>query len=108
MVHVNTEHDLAPIVPICEEIKKKPAADYDPCRFQLNVFEMASGVVSHKNVTKVVGCIYVQLGSLNDSMSMVSGVRCQAEHRGFRNRVGHDSTERVAGRGRRKQKIARF
>ena len=75
MVHVNTEHDLAPIVPICEEIKKKPAADYDPCRFQLNVFEMASGVVSHKNVTKVVGCIYVQLGSLNDSMSMVSGVR---------------------------------
>jgi hypothetical protein len=32
-----------------------------------------TSVVSNKNVTKVVGCIKVQMGSLNDSMSMVSG-----------------------------------
>ena len=35
---------------------------------------------AHKNATKVMGCIYVQLGSLNDSPSMVSGVSPEAEY----------------------------
>jgi hypothetical protein len=55
--------------------KRLHADSMKPFLFKaLGFFEIASSVVSHKNVTKVVGC---QLGSLNDSMSMVSGVRCQ-------------------------------
>jgi hypothetical protein len=38
---------------------------------------MASSVMSHKNVTKVVRYILVQLSSLNNTMSMVSGVSVQ-------------------------------
>jgi hypothetical protein len=34
-------------------------------------------VMSHKNVTKVVWYILVQLSSLNNTMSMVSGVSVQ-------------------------------
>ena len=34
-------------------------------------------VMSHKNVTKVVRYILVQLSSLNNTMSMVSGVSVQ-------------------------------
>ncbi len=56
------------------------------CRFDPDL----PSVVSHKNVTKVVQYILVQLSSLNNTMSMVSGVSVQvsgamkiqrAEHR---------------------------
>jgi hypothetical protein len=36
-----------------------------------------SSVMSHKNVTKVVWYILVQLSSLNNTMTMVSGVSVQ-------------------------------
>ena len=38
---------------------------------------MGASVMSHKNVTKVVWYILVQLSSLNNTMSMVSGVSVQ-------------------------------
>ena len=42
-------------------------------------------VMSHKNVTKVVRYILVQLSSLNNTMSMVSGVSVQVSAAKFRN-----------------------
>jgi hypothetical protein len=34
-------------------------------------------IVSYNDVTKDVWCLFVQLSSLNNRVSMVSGVRCQ-------------------------------
>jgi hypothetical protein len=41
-------------------------------------FLMSTSVVPHKNVTKVLWYILVQLSSLNNTMSLVSGVSAAA------------------------------
>ncbi len=45
-------------------------------------------VMSHKNVTKVVCYILVQLSSLNNTMSMVSGVSVQVSGFGYLSDTG--------------------
>jgi DNA relaxase NicK len=50
-------------------------------------FEMVYSVMSHKNVIKIVWYILVQLSSLNNTMSLVSGAGCQVSEKDDRMRI---------------------
>ena len=63
----------------CSNVYTKSATCFSTYKLDLKNREgtLYSSVMSHKNVTKVVWYILVQVSSLNNTMSMVSGVSVQ-------------------------------